>query len=172
MDKHGEMLRRCGTKLEIWRRFFRSICRDALGTSQEADPVTPTGYVDDNDARLFAQKEGFIFAENLFPKIGRAKSAEEITAPDGREGGVGCRRRKAGGTVRRIQLGVKERNREGECGGVVHVGIGLKSSEIKWHWKDEEELVIPSGANSSGEVGSGEGWVELCPPSGVESLSN
>ena len=69
-------------------------------------------------------------------------------------------------------LGVIERNREGERGGVVRVGVSLKSSEIKWHWKDEEELVIPTGANSSGEVGSGDGWVELCPPSGIESLSN
>ena len=69
-------------------------------------------------------------------------------------------------------LGVIERNREGECGGVVRVGVSLKSSEIKWQWKDEDELVVPSGANSSGEDGSGEGLVELCPPSGVESLSN
>ena len=52
------------------------------------------------------------------------------------------------------------------------MGISLKSSEIKWHWEDEDELIVPSGENSSGEVGSGESLVELCPPSGIESLSN
>ena len=69
-------------------------------------------------------------------------------------------------------LGVIERCRAGECGGVVRVGVNLKSSEIKWHWEAEDELVVPSGLNSSGEVGSGESLVELCPPSGIESLSN
>ena len=62
--------------------------------------------------------------------------------------------------------------RIGERGGAVRAGVNLKSSEIEWRWEDEDELVVPSGVNSSGEVVSGDGWVELCPPSGAESLSN
>ena len=54
----------------------------------------------------------------------------------------------------------------------MRVGISLKSSEIKWQWEAEDELIVPSGENSSGEVGSGDGLAELCPPSGKESLSN
>ena len=68
--------------------------------------------------------------------------------------------------------GVIERYRSGECGGAVRVGVNLKSSEIEWQWKEEEELIIPSGVGSSGEVGSGDGLGELRPPSGSESLSH
>ena len=69
-------------------------------------------------------------------------------------------------------LGAMESCRIGERGGAVRAGVNLKSSEIEWRWEDEDELVVPSGVNSPGEVVSGDGWVELCPPSGAESLSN
>ena len=69
-------------------------------------------------------------------------------------------------------LGAIQRCRSGERGGVARAGVNLKSSETEWRWEDEDELVAPSGVNSSGEVGSGDGWVELRPPSGAESLSH
>ena len=68
--------------------------------------------------------------------------------------------------------GVIERYRSGECGGVARVGVNLKSSEIEWHWKEEEESIIPSGVGSAGEVGSGDGSGELRPPSASESVSH
>ena len=66
--------------------------------------------------------------------------------------------------------GVIERYRSGECGGVARVGVNLKSSEIEWRWKYEDELIVPSGVSSSGEVVSGEGLGELRTPSDSESL--
>ena len=36
------------------------------------------------------------------------------------------------------KLGVIERRRSGDCGGVVRAGVNLQSSEIDWRWKNED----------------------------------
>ena len=67
--------------------------------------------------------------------------------------------------------GLWGRCRPGERGGVARVGVTLKTTEIQWHWKEEEELALSAGGNSSGKDGKGEVLAELRPPAGrSESL--